>query len=202
MSNLQRKVRVKLKKDWNDFILGYAQSSSKTIESLVKQADNIERIALDLSSIVKSGGRIYSCGNGGSACDSMHLTEELVARYLRDRPGIAAQHLQDSATITCWSNDHDYSEVFSRQVETLVKKEDALILFSTSGNSENIIKAAKKASEIRCLTIAFTGKEGGELKDYCKHNLIVQSGITSHIQEAHITTVHMICDILEQELFF
>ncbi len=196
------KVRVKIKKDWNDFIHGYSLSSSKTIESLCKQADLIEKIALDLSSLVRQGGRIYSCGNGGSACDSMHLTEELVARYLRERPGIPAQHLQDSATLTCWSNDYNYSEVFSRQVETFVKKQDALILFSTSGNSENVIKAAKKAKEMKCLTIAFSGKEGGELKEHCKYNLIVQSGITSHIQEAHITAVHMVCDILEQELFF
>ncbi len=187
---------------WKEFITNYSASAANAVGSLAIQSELIESIALDLVKVVKSGGRIYSCGNGGSACDSMHLTEELVARYLRERPGIPAQHLQDAATITCWSNDYDYSGIFERQIATLATSKDALIIFSTSGNSSNVVKAAKKAKEIGVFTIAFSGKDGGQLKAICDKSLIVDSEITSHIQEAHITSVHMICDIIEQVLYF
>lgn len=191
-----------LKKNWQSFIQDYARQAGLAVASLAEQQELVQKIAHALINSVKNGGRIYSCGNGGSACDSMHLTEELVARYLRERPGIPAQHLQDAATITCWSNDYDYSGVFERQVATLVTKKDVLIIFSTSGNSSNVVKAAKKAKEIGAYIVAFSGKNGGELKSLCDLSLIIQSEITSHIQEAHITAVHMICDIMEQELYF
>lgn len=198
MSQTQKKPA----KDWQSFIKGYSETASRTVFSLANNSELIQSIALQLVTIIKAGGRIYSCGNGGSACDSMHLTEELVARYLRERPGIPAHHLQDAATLTCWSNDYDYSGVFERQVATLVTDKDALIVFSTSGNSKNITKAAIKGKEKGAFTVAFSGKDGGELKGICDKSLIVESGVTSHIQEGHIAVVHIICDIMEQELYF
>src|SRR5262245_53389931 len=98
----------------------------------------------------------------------MHLTEELVARYLRTRPGIPAQHLLDAGTLSCWSNDYEFASVFERQVRTLVRRSDALIVFTTSGRSENVLRALRAGNEIGALTVALTGKGGGEAKDIAK----------------------------------
>lgn len=185
----------------NTFIQSYINNSITVKSKLLEQANNISDIVNSLVDVIRNGGRIYTFGNGGSACDAMHLAEELVARYLRERPGIKAQHLIDSGTITCWANDYSYQTVFERQVETLVTKNDAVIAFSTSGKTENVIRGVKSANHIGALTIGLSGKGGGELANEAKLNLIVQSNITSHIQEAHITIVHIICDLLETNLF-
>lgn len=185
----------------HSFIEDYLQHSSQVTLSLRKQTAEIASIAEALYGIANSGGRIYSCGNGGSACDAMHLAEELVARYLRERPGIRAQHLIDSGTMTCWANDYDFDSVFRRQVETLMNKDDALVVFTTSGNSENVIQAVEAANQIGGLSIAFTGRDGGRVKEAAKYSFIVDSDRTAYIQEAHMALVHIICDVLEQRLF-
>lgn len=184
------------------FIKKYADTASETVASVADHSAGIIQLIDKLSDCVKAGGRIYSCGNGGSACDSMHFTEELVARYLRERPGIAAQHLQDVGTLTCWSNDYEFETAFQRQVETLVKKGDFLFAFSTSGGSRNICLALEAAKKQGATTVLMGGKNGGAAKEYADISLIVSSETTSHIQEAHITFVHIICDLLEQRLFF
>ncbi len=183
------------------FIESYLRQSSEVIASLAQQAPKIVAIVDALFAVSKAGGRLYTCGNGGSACDAMHFAEELVARYLRERPGIRAQHLLDAGTLTCWANDYDYASVFERQVKTLVTPADALIAFSTSGKSENVLAAIKAANEIAALTIAFTGKDGGEAKNLARHFILVRSSVTSHIQEAHAALVHIVCDLLEQRLY-
>ena len=179
----------------------HIQESAQVTASLLGSATKIEQISRELVKVVLNGGRIYSCGNGGSSCDAMHLTEELVARYKRERPGIPAHHLCDAGTITCWSNDYDFTGVFSRQVETLVTNKDALICFSTSGNSPNILSALKAGKTVGALTIAFLGKGGGEAARLCSHSLVVASDITAHVQEAHIVLVHILCELLENSLF-
>ena len=165
------------------------------------QSEKIAQIVTTLASTIKQGGRIYACGNGGSACDAMHLVEELVARYQRERPGIRAQHLLDTGTITCWANDYTFDEIFERQVDTLVTKLDALVVFTTSGNSQNILRALAAANKLGATTIALLGKNGGAAKSLSKLSLIVSSEVTANIQESHITLVHIICDQLEQLLF-
>lgn len=184
------------------FIEQYASSAAEAVGSVSSHADTVSGLVASLVEIVQAGGRIYSCGNGGSACDSMHLTEELVARYLRERPGIAAHHLQDASTITCWSNDYDFDSVFERQVETLMTSNDILFGFSTSGNSANISRALAAAKKKGAQTVLFSGKTGGACLEHADHSFVISSEVTSHIQEAHITLVHIICDLLEQELFF
>jgi D-sedoheptulose 7-phosphate isomerase len=183
------------------YIDSHIEGSVKVKLSLLEQTELIQNITAELVKVVKNGGRIYSCGNGGSACDAMHLAEELVARYLRERPGIRAQHLCDPGAISCWANDYSYEGVFARQVETYLEPRDALIVFSTSGNSENIVQALAAAKKIGASTIGFLGKTGGQAKTLCKFPLIVKSELTAHVQEAHITLVHIICEGLETTLF-
>jgi len=149
----------------------------------------------------RAGGRLYACGNGGSACDAMHLVEELVARYKRERPGLPAHHLMDAATLTCWSNDYDYASAFRRQVEAMVRPGDVLVAISTSGNSENVLATVAPARERGALTIGLAGKDGGRLRELCEEILIVPSDATERIQEGHITVIHLLCDLVERMLF-
>lgn len=183
------------------FIESYAKEAAEVTASLASQTEEIAAIADALFEVAKNGGRIYTFGNGGSACDAMHFAEELVARYLRERPGIRSQHLIDSGTMTCWANDYDFSTIFSRQVQTLVEPRDAVVGFTTSGNSPNIILAIEESIAIGATSIALTGKDGGKIKEIAPLSLIVKSHITSHIQQAHMAIVHILCDLLEQRLF-
>jgi D-sedoheptulose 7-phosphate isomerase len=182
-------------------LLGYIETSAAVKLSLRDKVSEIEGIINALIEVVRKGGTIYSCGNGGSTCDAMHLTEELVSRFKRERPGIRAQHFGDASVLTCWSNDYNFDGVFERQVQTHMTANDALVVFTTSGNSENILRALAAANKIGSLTIALLGKGGGKAKALVKKALVVASNETSHIQEAHIALVHMICDKLEVALF-
>jgi D-sedoheptulose 7-phosphate isomerase len=183
------------------FAKDYILAQAAVTEMLASQLDELFAVLDILEQVVKKGGRIYTFGNGGSACDAMHFAEELVARYLRERPGIRAQHLIDSGTITCWANDYDFNSVFKRQIETLATKDDAVIGFSTSGNSENIILGLEAGNKIGAETILFGGKDGGRCKSIAKHAFIVKTQLTSHIQVAHMVGIHLICDLLEQRVF-
>lgn len=157
----------------------------------------LERAATALLRTIRAGGTIYSCGNGGSACDAMHFTEELVARYKRERPGIRAVHFHDPGTLTCWSNDYAFETVFERQVKTFCGPNDTLVGFSTSGNSGNVIAAVAAAKGLGTTTIGMLGKKGGKLAPLCEIPLIVPADETERIQEAHITFVHILCELIE-----
>jgi len=143
------------------------------------------------------GGTLYSSGNGGSACDSMHLTEELVARYKRERPGMRALHFMDPGTVTCWSNDYEYEGAFERQVKTFCTPKDVYLGISTSGRSKNILRAFAAARALGTYTIGFTGKDGGAFPEACDLSIVVPAKETERIQEAHITFIHIICELLE-----
>ena len=157
----------------------------------------VATVAALLRDTASKGGTIYSCGNGGSACDAMHLTEELVARFKRERPGIRAMHFLDSATLSCWSNDYDYQSAFERQARTFCRSGDILCAFSTSGNSKNVVRAIKAANEAGATTIGFTGEGGGELAACAKHIFKVPSKVTERIQEGHITIIHVLLELIE-----
>jgi len=152
-----------------------------------------------LADCAKNGGTIYSCGNGGSACDSMHLSEELVARYKRNRPGIKALHFQDSAVLTCWGNDFSFEEAFGRYAETFCSPGDVLVAISTSGNSKNVLHAARSARAKGSKVIALTGKDGGELAKLSDIALIAPASQTERIQELHITIIHIWLELMETE---
>jgi len=183
------------------FISEYLRESARVKTSLCSQANRIHQIAQAIVDVYKNGGRLYACGNGGSACDAMHFVEELVARYLRERPGLAAHHFADPGTLTCWCNDYDFSSVYERQVQAFMSEKDILVVFTTSGNSENILKAVAAAKAKGATTVALLGKGGGKAKGLATHELIIDSNTTSQIQEAHIAVVHLLCEFIETALF-
>lgn len=176
--------------------------SARVKHALREMAPDIVRVAGRVADAYRAGNRLYACGNGGSACDAMHLVEELVARYKRDRPGLPAHHLLDAPTLTCWSNDYDFQTAFRRQVESMVREGDVLIAISTSGNSPNVLAAVEAARERGALVVGLTGRDGGRMREACDEALVVPAQDTERIQEGHITLIHLLCELVERTLFF
>ena len=157
-----------------------------------------------LTETVKNGGRILICGNGGSAADSQHFAGELVATFRRglDRPGISALALSnDIATLTALANDFSYEEVYSRQVEAHGRTGDCLICISTSGNSENVLRAASRAQDLDLNVISITGNMGARLSQASDISIIVPSSDTQVIQNTYQFLLHMICYGIEESMF-
>ncbi len=163
--------------------------------------DNIYKAALLLKSVFESGNKLLLCGNGGSTCDAMHIAEEFTGKYFLERPPLPAIALTDASHITCVSNDYGFNEIFSRAVQALGKEGDVLMAISTSGNSENVFRAAEKAIEKKMKIIVLSGMNGGRLKDLEGIHILVPSTITSRIQEAHITIGHIIIELVEQAIY-
>jgi D-sedoheptulose 7-phosphate isomerase len=184
-----------------DLVTGALEEASRVKLAMRDQAPKIVTMATLMVQAFRSGNRVYACGNGGSACDAIHLVEELVARYKRERPGLPAHHLLDAATITCWGNDYEFDSIFQRQVQTLIRAGDVLVALSTSGNSRNVLLAVESATEQGAVTIGLTGRDGGNLKDICTETLVVPADATERIQEAHITVIHLLCELVEREMF-
>ena len=150
---------------------------------------------------IRDGNKILFFGNGGSAADCQHLATELTIRYIKDRPSIAAIALTtDTSALTACGNDLGFDEIFARQVEALCRPGDLAIGFSTSGNSENIIRALIKAKEMGAIAAGFGGKDGGRMNEYADPFLIVPAETTRRIQEMHILVGHMLCGSLEIRL--
>lgn len=150
---------------------------------------------------IRAGGKILFFGNGGSASDAQHLATELTIRFIKDRPAIAAlAFTTDTSTLTAAGNDIGFDNIFARQIEALGKPEDLAIGISTSGNSENVLRAIKTAKEIGMATVGLSGKGGGKMNDLCDIMLTVPSATTARIQEMHILLGHMLCGALEQRL--
>lgn len=169
-----------------------------------KTIDLIEEIGLKLSKTIENGGKILFCGNGGSAADSQHLAAELVVRLRSyfQRPAIPAIALTvDTSILTAGGNDFGFDFVFSRQIEALGTSKDALVAISTSGNSQNVIKAIEEAQKKDMLIIGFLGGNGGKIKEMCHHSFIAPSNNTARIQETHILVGHILCEIIEETLF-
>lgn len=154
---------------------------------------------------IKSGGKILSCGNGGSAGDAQHFSSELLNRFEMERPGLPAMALTtDSSTLTSIANDYDYNQIFSKQVRALGKGNDVLLAISTSGNSANVNKAIEVAKEIGMIVVALSGKDGGSMAELLQENdieLRVPSSVTARIQETHLVCIHCLCDLIDQQLF-
>jgi D-sedoheptulose 7-phosphate isomerase len=185
----------------SELIVAALEESARVKLALREQADVIAGIADRMVKSFRGGNRVYACGNGGSACDAMHLVEELVARYKRERPGLPAHHLLDAATITCWGNDYDFAGIFRRQVEALAREGDILFAISTSGNSPNVVAAAEAANQRGVVTVGLTGRDGGRLREICTECLVVPAAATERIQEGHITVIHLLCELVEREMF-
>lgn len=161
-------------------------------------ADAARRVAATLA----RGGKLLLCGNGGSAADAQHVAAEFVGRFLADRRALPALALStDSSALTAIANDHGFDRVFARQVEALGAAGDLLVAISTSGRSANILAAAEQARHQGIEVIALTGMEPSPLAGRADLTLAVSSSYTPHVQQAHITLLHVICELVERELF-
>lgn len=171
------------------------------LQACTTLAPAIDRITELVADAILSGHTLYTAGNGGSAADAMHLAEELIGRYRHNRRPLPAICLNaDVGAMTCIANDFGYDEVFARQLTALGKPGDVLIVFSTSGNSSNIINALSTARARGMVTIALLGKDGGMARNLADHALIVPSQNTARIQEVHTLFLHAICEQVEQRL--
>lgn len=163
---------------------------------------DIQVAAKTVASALKSGKRVYTLGNGGSAADAQHFACELMGRFLMDRKALPVVALStDTSVITSISNDYGYQAVFSKQIEGLVRKGDVVLSISTSGNSPNIIGALMLARELGATTIGLLGRDGGKMKDLCHRCIVVPCKSTPRIQEAHGVVIHIICELVEEALF-
>lgn len=166
-----------------------------------KNIQSIEAAAELLATSLKAGGKVISCGNGGSHCDAMHFAEELTGKYREPRKAIPAICISDPSHISCVSNDYGYEFVFSRYLEALGNKGDVLLAISTSGNSANIIRAAETAKEKGMKVIILSGKDGGKLAPLADIELRVPHfGYADRIQEVHIKIIHILMLLIEKQL--
>tara|TARA_Y100001958_G_C21193463_1_gene521221 strand:+ start:176 stop:751 length:576 start_codon:yes stop_codon:yes gene_type:complete len=187
----------------NEKLDKYLNESIKVKKTLNNNYKKISNSINRISKSLKAGGKILIAGNGGSAADAQHLAAEFLVRLQRkiNRKGIAALALaQDTSTITACSNDYDFNFLFARNLESLGKKEDVLLAISTSGNSQNIYEALKVAKKMKIFSIGFFGNKGGKCKKITNIPIVVDSKITSHIQEAHITLGHFIFMNVEEKI--
>ena len=173
----------------------------RTLQTLTAQQDAFDAIAAAAVATLKSGGKILTCGNGGSAADALHLAEELVGRFNRNRRPLASVCLNaDPTLLTCIANDFGYDEVFARQIEGLAGPKDLLVCFSSSGNSTNILRALATAKQHGATSVAFLGKGGGKARGLGHLELIVDGDDTGRIQEAHTLLLHALLEVIERDV--
>jgi len=164
--------------------------------------ETIEQITKVLTEAFKNGNKVLFCGNGGSAADAQHLAAEFSGRFYTDRDPLPSEALHcNSSYMTAVANDYGYDVVYSRMIKGIGRPGDVLVGLSTSGNSVNIIKAIEQAKENGMISVGFTGETGGKMKNICDHLVNVPSNDTPRIQEAHIMIGHIVCQLVEQELF-
>ena len=168
----------------------------------VNLQENIEKIVKQSIVAFKSDKKMLLCGNGGSASDAQHIAAELSGRFYSDRPPLYAEAIHvNSSYITAVANDYGYESTYARMVEAAGREGDIFVGISTSGNSPNVVKAMKKAKEIGMLTVGFTGRDGGKIQEICDIMIRIPSDDTPRIQEAHILVGHIICQLIEEEMF-
>lgn len=181
------------------------QESIDTKQAIINNQDLLDRIVSSseiCTNTLKKSGKILFCGNGGSAADAQHLAAELSGRFYYDRPPLNAEALHvNTSFLTAVGNDYSFDVVYSRMVEASGHKGDVLIAMSTSGNSTNILNAIDKAKSLGMIVIGFTGQEGGKMKNACDILLNVPSKDTPRIQESHIMIGHIICELIEKNIF-
>ena len=168
-------------------------------EAFIKR---IEEVSFGIAGAFKNENRLYLCGNGGSAADAQHLAAEFTGRFYSDREPLPAEALHvNTSFLTAVANDYSYDQIYERAIKAYGRKGDVLIGISTSGNSKNIILAQEEAKRRGMTVISFTGETGGKMKDSCDYLLNIPSTDTPRIQESHIMVGHIICQLVEEELF-
>ncbi|HDL8743917.1 TPA: D-sedoheptulose 7-phosphate isomerase [Yersinia enterocolitica] len=189
---------------YQDLIRSELNEAADTLANFLKDnanIDAIQRAAVLLADSFKAGGKVLSCGNGGSHCDAMHFAEELTGRYRENRPGYPAIAISDVSHISCVSNDFGYDYIFLRYVEAVGREGDVLLGISTSGNSGNIIKAIEAARAKGMKVITLTGKDGGKMAGSADIEIRVPHfGYADRIQEIHIKVIHILIQLIEKEM--
>jgi D-sedoheptulose 7-phosphate isomerase len=190
--------------DSREVIVAELQQAAHVLEKFMNNEHNlvlIEQAAKIIADSINHGGKVISCGNGGSHCDAMHFAEELTGRYRENRKAIPALCISDPSHISCVSNDFGYEFIFSRYIEALGKSGDVLLGLSTSGNSMNIIRAAEAAKEKGMKVIILSGKDGGKLAPLADLELRVSHhGYADRIQEVHIKIIHILMLLIEKQV--
>ncbi len=178
--------------------------AAQVLEAFISEPDNvasIEKAARLLADVIRQDHKIIACGNGGSHCDAMHFAEELSGRYRQSRRPLPAIAISDPSHITCVSNDYGYDYIYSRYVEALGQPGDALLAISTSGNSPNVLEAAREAKKKQMQVIALTGKNGGQLAPLADIEIRVpHQGFADRIQEVHIKIIHILILLIEEQV--
>ncbi len=189
---------------YHDLIKNELTEAAEVLNAFLSDDNNIaqiEKAAKVIADSFKQGGKVLSCGNGGSHCDAMHFAEELTGRYRENRPGYPGIAISDPSHLSCVSNDFGYDFVFSRYVEAVGAKGDVLFGLSTSGNSGNILKAIEAAQARGMKTIALTGKDGGKMAGIADVEIRVPHfGYADRIQEVHIKIIHIVIQLIEKEM--
>ncbi|NLS13182.1 D-sedoheptulose 7-phosphate isomerase [Vibrio sp. SM6] len=189
---------------YQDLIRSELNEAAQVLNAFLSDEHNLQQIEFAAKMIAdsfKAGGKVLSCGNGGSHCDAMHFAEELTGRYRENRPGFAGIAISDPSHLSCVSNDFGYEYVFSRYVEAVGREGDVLFGLSTSGNSGNILKAIEAAKAKGMRTIALTGKDGGQMAGLADIEIRVPHfGYADRIQEVHIKIIHIIIQLIEKEM--
>jgi D-sedoheptulose 7-phosphate isomerase len=189
---------------YQDLIKSELTEAAKVLNDFIADENNIKQIqaaAVLIADAFKQGGKILSCGNGGSHCDSMHFAEELTGRYRENRPGYPGIAISDPSHLSCVSNDFGYEFVFSRYVEAVGMQKDVLLGISTSGNSATIIRAIEAAKSKGMKTVALTGKDGGKMAGIADVEIRVPHfGYADRIQEIHIKIIHILIMLIEKEM--
>jgi D-sedoheptulose 7-phosphate isomerase len=186
------------------FIKHSLLEAHKTLDLFIEDEQNLKKIEEAIGLFVDSfrnKGRVFSCGNGGSMCDSLHFAEELTGRYRKDRAPLPATGISEAGHITCIANDFGFDHIFSRFVEAWGQTGDTLLAISTSGNSSNVIKAVEVAKSKGMKVVGLLGKDGGKLKSMVDVPLVIPCPITDRIQEVHIKCIHIFIEGIERELF-
>jgi len=173
---------------------------SSMLPALVEMSQPLQRLGQAMLDCWHKRGKVLTAGNGGSAADAMHLAEELLVRFQKTRRALAAIALCDPTAVTCAGNDFGYESVFSRQVEALGNPGDILVVFTTSGNSPNIVRAVEQARSAGVLTVAFNGRDGGKLRGKCDIELIVPAPTSARIQEGHKILLHTLCEWIDSRV--
>lgn len=187
-----------------NFIQSSLLEAQTTLNKFIEDEKNVKMIEQSIQIFVdsfKNNGRVFSCGNGGSMCDSLHFAEELTGRYRKDRAPLPATGISEAGHITCIANDFGFDHIFSRFVEAWGQKGDTLLAISTSGNSANVIKAVEVAKAKGMKVVGLLGKDGGKLKSMVDVPLIIPCPITDRIQEVHIKCIHIFIEGIERQLF-
>ena len=189
---------------YQDLIRNELNEAAETLNNFISDEANlaaIQQAAVLLADAFKSGGKVLSCGNGGSHCDAMHFAEELTGRYRENRPGYPAIAISDVSHLSCVSNDFGYEFVFSRFIEAVGQRGDVLLGISTSGNSGNVIKAIAAARAKGMKVITLTGKDGGQMDGSADVEIRVPHfGYADRIQEIHIKVIHILIMLIEKEM--